>query len=147
MKYWIAAALVALAALAAYALWPKEAHTTAMPKQTVTIGTTTFAVEVANTEPLRELGLGQRVSLPQGQGMLFVFDDPNAAGIWMKDMQFSLDILWAREDGTITTIARNVATSTYPQAFYPKTPDAKYVLEVNAGAAASIAEGDKLVVQ
>ncbi len=115
--------------------------------QTVTVGTTTFAVEVVNTEALRELGLGDRASLPAGHGMLFVFDSPNAAGIWMKDMQFPLDILWAREDGTITTIERNVATSTYPEAFYPKTPDAKYVLEVNANAAAGIAEGNKLVVQ
>lgn len=145
MKYWLVLLGVLAAVLIAYAFWPKEVHTTRM--QTVTVGNAAFKVEVVNTEATRELGLGNRASLPAGQGMLFKFDQPGNWGFWMKDTEFPLDILWVRADGTITTIARNVATSTYPQVFYPKTPDATYVLEVNAGAAAAIAEGQKLMVQ
>jgi uncharacterized membrane protein (UPF0127 family) len=144
-KYWLLIFIVIVAAALAYALLSKEAHTT--PMQTVTIGNATFKVEVVDTESLRELGLGNRTSLPAGQGMLFVFQQAGNWGFWMKDTEFPLDILWARADGTITTIVRNIATSTYPQVFYPKTPDALYVLEVNAGAAAAIAEGQKIVVQ
>ena len=145
-KYWLLIFILIVAAALAYALLPKEAHTT--PMQTVTIGNAAFKVEVVSTEPARELGLGNRPSLPAGQGMLFIFQSPGNWGFWMKDTEFPLDILWARQDGTITTIARDVATSTYPETiFYPKTPDATYVLEVNAGAAAGIAEGDKLMVQ
>ena len=134
-------------ACAAYTLWPKEVHTTQNVMQTVTIGTAVFKVEVVSTEPARELGLGNRASLPAGQGMLFKFDSPSGWGFWMKDTEFPLDILWARQDGTITTIIRNIATSTFPQVFRPKTPDAMYVLEVSAGAAAGIAEGSKMMVQ
>lgn len=147
IKYWIAVLLIAIAALAAYALWPKEAHTTPTAvMHTVTVGTTVFNVEVADTEALRELGLGVRSLLPAGHGMLFVFDKPAVWGIWMKDMHFPLDIIWARADGTITTVARDVATSTYPDVFYSKTPDAMYVVEVNAGAATGIAEGSRMLI-
>jgi len=144
-KYWLLIFILIVAAALAYALWPKEVHTTLM--QTVTVGTTVFKVEVVSTEAARELGLGNRASLPQGRGMLFVFQTAGSWGFWMKDTEFPLDILWARQDGIITTVARDVATSTYPQVFYPKTPDAVYVLEVNAGAAAGIAEGDKMMVE
>ncbi|MEK7109131.1 MAG: DUF192 domain-containing protein [Patescibacteria group bacterium] len=148
MKYWLAllaVAVVAVAAAGTYILWPKEAHTNVV--QTITVGTAVFKVEVADTEGSRELGLGGRQTLPQGQGMLFIFDKPGAWGFWMKDTKFPLDILWARQDGTVTTIARNVAPSTYPKVFYPKAPDAKYVLEVSAGAAEGIAEGTQMMVQ
>lgn len=120
-----------------------------MPHQpalrTVSIGNTTFTVEVVNTPAAEERGLGGRTSIPLGSGMLFAFDKPGSWGIWMKDMNFPIDIIWAHADGTITTIARDVATSTYPQTFYPATPDAAYVLEVNAGAAAHVSTGDRLV--
>jgi uncharacterized membrane protein (UPF0127 family) len=150
MKYSFGILLIILAvALAAYALWPRALTPpmTSYTTKTISAGAHTFEVEVADTESSRELGLGQRASLPQGRGMLFVFGSPGNWGFWMKDTEFPLDMLWARQDGTITTIARNVATSTYPQIFYPATPDALYVLEVNAGAAAGISLGDKIVVQ
>lgn len=108
---------------------------------TVTIGTTTFAVEVADTEAARELGLGGRDSLAAGHGMLFVFDQPGNWGFWMKDTRFALDMVWARQDGTVISVARDVEPSTYLEIFYPATPDAAYVLEVNAGAAAAVAPG------
>jgi uncharacterized membrane protein (UPF0127 family) len=113
---------------------------------TIAIGGRQFTLLVADTESARELGLGARDSLAGDQAMLFVFDTPGNWGIWMKDMRFPLDILWLREDGTVLTIARNVATSTYPEVFSPKTPDARFVIELNAGAAAGVAEGDILTL-
>ena len=115
----------------------------------ITVGGVPLLVEVALDEASHERGLSGRVSLPQGEGMLFVFDKPGSWGIWMKDMQFPLDIIWARADGTVSTIEKNVLPSTYPRAFYPKTPDALYVLEVQAGWAAThgVAEGTKIVIE
>jgi uncharacterized membrane protein (UPF0127 family) len=115
--------------------------------RTITIGTQSISVEVADTDALRQLGLGGRASLPAGQGMLFVFDHPANWGIWMKDMRFAIDILWVRQDGTVATVARNVSPDTYPEVFYPKTPDALYVIELSAGAAEGIAEGTKIMVE
>ncbi len=50
----------------------------------------------------------------------------------MKDMRFSIDILWLSADGVVVHMAQNVSPSTYPQSFVPTKP-ARYVLEVLAG--------------
>ncbi len=122
-----------------------------LPTTTVTIGTTTMIAEVASTEAEREQGLSGRSSLQPGHGMLFVFDSPTVPGFWMKDMSFSLDMLFAVQDGTIVTIDSDLSPSTYllnpPEVFYPLQP-VLYVLEVPAGFAAQhdIATGDILHV-
>ncbi|KKS39717.1 MAG: hypothetical protein UV04_C0039G0005 [Candidatus Gottesmanbacteria bacterium GW2011_GWA2_42_16] len=104
------------------------------PMQTVTIGSTTIAVEVADTEALRNQGLSGRSDLPGGTGMLFVFDTDGLWSFWMKDM--------------LVGIAHSVSPDTYPQSFTPGEP-ARYALEVPAGFAKEhgIAEGDVLVRQ
>ena len=105
-------------------------------------------VEVADTESTREQGLSGRLNLPEGQGMLFVFDTDGSWGIWMKDMRFAIDIVWADASGAIVTVSSNVAPDTYPEkSFYPIAP-ARYVLELPAGftTAHGIAAGSKLVL-
>jgi len=116
---------------------------------TVTLGNTVVQVEVADTPAELAQGLSGRASLDPGQGMLLVFPEEGNHGIWMKDMHFSIDILWASSDGTIITLLESVSPSTYPQSFYPATPTAKYVLELPVGSLkqAGVAVGDKIVVQ
>lgn len=146
MRYALIAIGVIGIAAAILFIMPDRAHT--LPQgPSVTVGGTTYAVEVADTPATQELGLGQRDSLPAGRGMLFVFDRPGNWGFWMKDTRFALDMVWARQDGTVISVARNVATSTYPQVFYPTTPDASYVLEVNAGAAGGVMPGDIMTIR
>lgn len=112
------------------------------------MGTATIAADIADTEQLREQGLSGRTSLSEGKGMLFLFEAPGRYGFWMKDMRFSLDIIWAAPDGTIVSIDHNLSPNTYPQVFYPAAP-AQYVLEVPAGFAAkhAIVPGMALVVK
>ncbi len=95
-------------------------------------GDTELKVELAESQGQRGQGLGDRKSLPQDQGMLFIFDKPDVYPFWMRDMQFTLDIIWIDENYKIVDIAKNVDPKTYPQSFLPKTP-ALYVLETNAG--------------
>jgi hypothetical protein len=113
----------------------------------VTVGDTTIYVETAATEVARERGLSGRDSLAPNTGVLFVFDTDGEWGIWMKDMKFSIDILWLAEDGTVVTIAPNTSPDSYPQSFRPTAP-AHYVLELPAGFAAahSIGVGSKFVL-
>jgi uncharacterized membrane protein (UPF0127 family) len=96
----------------------------------------TVQVEVESTEAAREQGLSGRMSLPEGSGMLFVFQTPGVYGFWMKDMNFALDMLFADANGKIVTIVRDATPESYlqnpPQVFYPKSP-ILYVLEVPAG--------------
>ena len=139
-KYLIALLVLIAVAILAYAALPKEADTTAM--RAITVGGVSVAVEVADTASLREQGLSGRSDLPIGEGMLFVFDTDGAWGIWMKDMQFPIDIVWADASGTVITVAANIAPETYPEVFNPSAP-ARYVLELPAGFAAAhgIVEG------
>ncbi len=115
--------------------------------RTLHVGQTTITAEVVDTEPLREQGLSGRDALAQDSGMLFVFDRPDVWGIWMKDMRFSLDIVWLNEAGKVITLKQNVAPDTYPEAFYPASP-ALYVVELPAGwaAARGVAEGSQFVL-
>lgn len=77
------------------------------------------------------------------KGMLFVFDDEQTRGFWMKNTITSLDIVFARMDGTI------VATHTMPpltlQTFSSIEP-AMFALEIRAGRLAElgVAAGDHL---
>ncbi len=120
-----------------------------MPRKAIQVGDALVMAEVASTPELRAQGLSGRASLTEGEAMLFVFEQEGSPGIWMKDMQFSIDILWADSEGTIITIKDNVSPDTYPQSFYPNRAEARYVLEVPAGffSRYDIAEGMKIVVQ
>jgi len=89
----------------------------------------TIYLELAVTNAEKEKGLGYRDALPANRGMLFVYQNKDRYGFWMKGMQFPLDFIWI--DGTtIVDLTENVAIDT--PAFAPHVPVDK-VLEVNAG--------------
>ena len=142
----LAAAAVLAVALCWYLYIPPSTAMTSSQKN-ITVGSAAVAVDVADTEALREQGLSGRSGLSEGQGMLFVFDTDGSWGICMKDMQFPIDILWADAAGRVVTVASAVSPDTYPQVFNPAVP-ARYVIELPSGFAArhGIAEGAKVVI-
>ena len=89
-------------------------------------------VLVAETPAARSIGLGGRMGLAPDEGMLFVFPADGVYAFWMKDMKFSIDILWLSADGTIVSVVQHVSPDTFPATFRPDTP-ARYVLELPAG--------------
>ena len=96
------------------------------------VGDTVLKVEIADTPEERLLGLSGRRGLNEGEGMLFILDEPGRPGFWMKDMRFSIDIIWIKEDGRVLAIDEGVGPETYPETFAP-SEDVKYVLEVPEG--------------
>ena len=118
---------------------------------TLTVGNRIISLLLAKTEAERELGLGDREAIREDEGMLFVFPKGDRYGIWMKNMRFPLDIVWLspsssdRQELIVLDMQENVAVETYPKVFYPKT-DARYVLEVNAGAAKKFGIGGESVL-
>ncbi|QQR82525.1 DUF192 domain-containing protein [Candidatus Campbellbacteria bacterium] len=106
-------------------------------KAAISIGKTNINLEVADTDVLRTQGLSGRESLASTTGMLFVFDESDTYGFWMKDMRFPLDIIWLDEQGVVVHIEYNVAPETYPSVLTPNEK-ALYVLEVNAGVASEL---------
>ena len=98
----------------------------------ITIGSTTVAASVADTLPERIQGLSDTPYLPEGLVKLFVFGAEGTHAIWMKDMQYTIDILWATKEGEIVHIEESVSPDTYPDSFSSPVP-AWYVVEANAG--------------
>ncbi len=101
-------------------------------RELIAIGGTLITADIADTEEKRALGLSGRKALLPDTGMLFVFDTPGSHNMWMKDMHFSIDILWLDETHTIIHIERRVSPDTYPTLFGSPIP-ASYVLEVPSG--------------
>jgi len=108
-------------------------------------GSSLITIELATTSDARERGLSGRTELAPTAGLLFVFDDVDFHGFWMKDMNFPIDIIWLNDDLSVASITPRIATSTYPTVFYPPQP-VKYVLETAAGRAQTegIATGSAL---
>jgi uncharacterized membrane protein (UPF0127 family) len=104
-------------------------------------------VEVADTTQKQIQGLSGRSSLPEDQGMLFLFSWPDYYSFWMKGMNFPLDFVWIANKQVIE-ISQNIQ----PQDFQPPknlTPQQKVdmVLEINAGQAEKLnmKVGDKIL--
>ena len=113
----------------------------------ISIGENTFHVWLATDSATREEGLMwvPEESLPDGQGMLFVFPDERWLGFWMKNTVTPLDIAYARMDGTI------VSTHTMPALTlqtFPSYEPAMFALEVRAGTfeRLGIAAGDVIQI-
>ena len=96
-------------------------------------------VRLASTPGAREEGLSGFKSLPDDQGMLFLFPSAGSYPFWMKDMDFPIDIVWLRHTDAHTLqvvgMKTNFTPDSYPSEYAPSdTADA--VLEINSGNAA-----------
>lgn len=100
------------------------------------VGSAEFEVELATSTLDRMRGLSGRPSLPEGEGMLFVFGTLGNYGFWMKDMNFPLDFVWIRESVVVGTTGNVPPEPGKPvwqlKAYYPPEYVDK-VLELNAG--------------
>jgi uncharacterized membrane protein (UPF0127 family) len=98
----------------------------------VRIREVTYAVSVADTAGERARGLSNQAGIRFDQGMLFVHDASGVHCYWMKDMKFSIDILWFDESRRLIHSEKSVSPESYPKSFCPAA-EAKYVLEVTSG--------------
>ncbi len=98
----------------------------------VTVAGKTYEVEVVQTKYFLEKGLSGHAPLSANQGMFFVFEKPDKYGFWMKDMRFSIDIIWIGPDFRVTHVEKSVSPNTYPKIFYPEDVS-MYVLEIAGG--------------
>lgn len=98
------------------------------------VGETTLFVEIADTPQKRSRGLSGRAFLPIASGMLFPFDHQLQPSFWMKDMQFSIDIIWIR-GSMVIGVEKNLPLPGDEEALKTYSPNQPidYALEVNAG--------------
>lgn len=104
-----------------------------------------FDIYLALDDTQKRRGLMHVRSLPATTGMLFVYEGRYHQSMWMKNTLIPLDIVFARSDGAVSSVARN----TEPQSLQSieSIEPVKYVLELNAGTAdrLSIDENSRLL--
>ena len=90
-----------------------------------------FTVEVADNDKLRSLGFMGRTDIPEGTGMLFIWNDEAYRNFWMKNKPSSLDIIFFDKNGYFINVQEN--TIPYSLDNIPSLKPSKYVLELIAG--------------
>ena len=91
-----------------------------------------YGLEIFNSEEQRVKGLSGRDHFDGKKGALFVFEKKGYYGMWMKDMNVSIDIIWMNEAYKIVHLISEATPESYPHIFYPDSP-ALYVLELPSG--------------
>lgn len=143
------AAFLAFVILLLAACAPAEQPVTVRSSSTVTLRTTpplTFAVEVADTPEARRSGLMGRATLPEGEGMLFVFEGESTLRFWMKDTLLPLDIVYINSSLQVVDVQRMLPCLREPCEVYTSAQPAMYALEVGAYAAKGVEKGTALVL-
>lgn len=99
----------------------------------VRLGSTVFDARLADTPAKRERGLSGTTHLKADEAMLFVFDHDDKWALWMKGMNYPIDIVWLDHTKTVVQMARSVQPSTYPRQKFASTVPTRYVIELPAG--------------
>ena len=138
----LAVCVLALVALVFFTLLSSGASSTGR-LQTAS-GPHEIVVELASTEKEREVGLMNRDSMPADQGMLFDFKETRLVTMWMKNTYIPLDMVFMDEAGRVTHVAANAQPLSLD--IISSREPARYVLELNGGAAAryGLKAGDRL---
>jgi uncharacterized membrane protein (UPF0127 family) len=103
-------------------------------------------VEVADNTPKQMEGLMYRTELCEKCGMLFVFQDEQDRGFWMKNTYLPLDMIFINANGQVSNILQAEPDPTPKEAsaeekkikqdslpVYKSEGKVKYVLETNKG--------------
>jgi len=108
----------------------QETPQTQLQRITLTAGIHQIDTQVALTPEQHQIGLMYRTEMPQGEGMIFVFQTPSKQCFWMKNTVLPLTAAFIADDGTIVNL----------EDMKPQTTDAhcsakpvRFVLEMNQG--------------
>ena len=96
----------------------------------VIFGVDTVLVEVAGTPDERAQGLMYRQEVPDGTGMLFVFDDNEVRSFWMQNTYAALDIAFLDPAFTVVDIQQMEPLTTDS---HQSAAPAMFALEVRKG--------------
>lgn len=100
--------------------------------------------EIADTEETRTYGFMNRKKIPDGTGMLFVFDYDQILSFWMKNTPTALSIAYITSDGCIKDI---FDMKPFSLSSVVSTGYVRYALEVPKGwfDKVGVKKGDKIV--
>lgn len=91
----------------------------------------TIDIEIADTDQERARGLMFRRSMGYDRGMLFIFDEADTGGFWMKNTAMPLDIIFVGPDSQVVSIAER--TTPFSEELIRPAAPKQFVVEVRAG--------------
>lgn len=101
----------------------------------------TFEIYLATTYEQQRQGLMFVRKMPKNMGMLFVYEQSKTRSMWMKNTYLSLDLIFARADGTVSSIVHDASPLTLDSR--SSVEPVTFVLELNAGTARRLNIGRK----
>lgn len=101
-----------------------------LPRVKISAGMYLIDTQIARTNEQRQIGLMHRPSMPQAEGMLFVFDEPATQCFWMKNTLLPLTAAFVADDGRIVNLADMKPQTTDSHC---STEPVRFVLEMNQG--------------
>ena len=125
-----AAACCALATLSCAAQPPAAQPQLSLPRVRLTVEGQRIDAQVASSEAARATGLMHRRELPEGEGMLFVFERAGVQCFWMRDTLIPLTAAFILEDGRIANLAD---MQPLDERTHCSAAPVRYVLEMNQG--------------
>ena len=101
--------------------------------------------EIADTEETRNRGFMEREQIPDGTGMIFVFERDQILSFWMKNTPHPLSIAYIDSTGKIRDIYH---MTPFSMANWTSTVSVRYALEVPQGwfEKEGIVVGDKVLI-
>lgn len=101
--------------------------------------------EIADTQETRNRGFMEREQIPDGTGMIFVFERDQILSFWMKNTPHPLSIAYIDSTGKIRDIYH---MTPFSMANWTSTVSVRYALEVPQGwfEKEGIAVGDKVII-
>lgn len=122
-----------------------------LPTQNLTIETQTgksinVQAEIAKTAEERQFGFMERKTIPDGTGMIFIFENDQILSFWMKNTPHPLSIAYIDSKGKIRDIFDMTPFSLSP---IVSTFSVRYALEVPQGwfEKNGINEGDLVLIE
>lgn len=135
--------------------WPGQENVTleatgGLTQTSVKIGDKIFQVEIARTADEQAQGLSGRERLDTDRGLLFPFVPPQQPSFWMREMRFSIDIVWIA-DGLIADISPDLpvpspGTSPEDLPLYEPSGLVDFALELVAGQASAFRIGQPVTI-
>jgi uncharacterized protein len=95
-----------------------------------------FTVEIADTNEQRQRGLMYRQEMAADAGMIFDFGTSKRVQMWMENTVLPLDMLFVDRAGIVRGVKQNAVP--YSRDIIDSVTAVKYVIELNAGAAAKL---------
>lgn len=104
-----------------------------IPTTTFRMGSGIYRLRIADTNNERIQGLSGVEHLNSDSGLLMKFDSDDKWGIWMRDMNIPLDIVWLDKNKKIVYIVKNASPELSTDVVFTPQSNARYVVELRAG--------------